>query len=172
MLTLRDYRRFPDDGRRHEILAGVHVVSPRPVPYHQLVAMRLCAWFDRTITRTGLGIALPDVTVELAEHDVVDPDITVLLQPYADRLLRTRVRGVPDLIVEVLSPGNRSHDRRHKKDRYAFHGVREYWLVDPVARSCEQWRRRGNGWSRLGAHYDRVRLAVLPAVEVDLQAIW
>jgi len=172
LLTYRDYSSFPDDGRRHEVLAGEHVVSPRPAPYHQVIAGRLFGLLDRAITRAGLGIALPVVTVQLAVHDVVEPDICVLLAPHGTRLLRSRVRGAPDLIVEVLSPGHHQQDKKHKKSRYAAAGVREYWIVDPRPRELEQLLLADGAYETLGTFAAQVQLAILPTVTIDLREVW
>ena len=44
------------------------------------------------------------------------------------------MQGAPDLIVEILSPSSSTRDWRNKRELYASHGVREYWIVDPANR--------------------------------------
>jgi Uma2 family endonuclease len=42
-----------------------------------------------------------------------------------------KIKGAPDLIIEVLSPGTEAYDKKEKKEIYEQFGVKEYWLVDP-----------------------------------------
>ena len=75
-LTYEDYLGFPEDGQRHEILDGEHAVNPSPVPYHQLVIMRVSYQLHAAIAERGLGLVLcAPCGVELGKHDVVEPDI-------------------------------------------------------------------------------------------------
>jgi Uma2 family endonuclease len=69
--------------------------------------------------------------------DPVEPDLVVLLPGWEGRLARRGPEGAPDLLIEVLSPSNRGHDLLTKRALYARGGVREYWLVDPEARTVE-----------------------------------
>lgn len=70
------------------------------------------------------------IDVQLSDNDVVQPDLVVVL---ADNriITQTRVRGVPDLIIEILSPSNRKHDTGLKKQLYEQFAIPEYWIVDP-----------------------------------------
>ena len=49
-------------------------------------------------------------------------------------LTHANVQGAPDLIVEILSPSSSTRDWRDKRELYAAHGVREYWIIDPANR--------------------------------------
>lgn len=62
-------------------------------------------------------------------HDVVQPDICVICDP--EKLDDRGCIGAPDLIVEILSPGNSETELRHKFRLYESHGVKEYWIVHP-----------------------------------------
>jgi len=44
------------------------------------------------------------------------------------------IEGVPDLIIEIISPSSEYRDRVIKRKLYGKYGVREYWLVDPERR--------------------------------------
>lgn len=62
-------------------------------------------------------------------HDVVQPDICVICD--AEKLDDRGCIGAPDLIVEILSPGNSKTELKHKFKLYETHGVKEYWIIHP-----------------------------------------
>jgi len=61
----------------------------------------------------------------------------VILNGGAATITTQRIVGPPDLVVEVVSPGTASYDRREKRDLYAAAGIREYWIADPGHRAVE-----------------------------------
>lgn len=92
----------------------------------------------------GLGIVLrAPVDVVLGqgrEREIVQPDLLFVSQARLAILSAQEVRGAPDLAVEVLSPGTAGRDRGYKRHLYGRHGVHEYWVVDPAARTVEVYR--------------------------------
>lgn len=131
--TYEDYARLPDDGRRYEIIGGKLHVSPAPRTNHQLVITEL-AYALMTYAKTkNLGrvfvspidVVIPDLT------NPVQPDILFIAQERLEMVQEKFIEGVPDLIIEVLSPGNPGHDRYTKYRLYEEAGVKEYWIVDP-----------------------------------------
>ena len=72
--------------------------------------------------------------------DVVVPDLLVVKRAAADRVTEANIQGAPDLVVEILSPSTKGRDRVLKLRLYEKFGVREYWIVDPVADSIEVLR--------------------------------
>lgn len=94
-LTYEDYRQFPDDGRRHEIINGDHHVSAAPSLYHQWVLTRLVVQLYHHICEPGLGYLAPaPVDTVLSESDVVQPDIVVTLDRDEVRLVGTSWRSL------------------------------------------------------------------------------
>jgi Uma2 family endonuclease len=69
--------------------------------------------------------------------DPVQPDIMAMLPGWTGTLSQRGPHGSPDLVVEVISPANRSHDLITKRAHYGRAEVREYSLVDPAARAVE-----------------------------------
>ena len=62
-------------------------------------------------------------------NTVVQPDITVICDE--KKLDKRGCIGAPDLVVEILSPGNTKKEMKDKFDIYQNAGIKEYWLVDP-----------------------------------------
>jgi len=87
-------------------------------------------WFFRNYFRGRDCKYFSEPTVQLGESEVV-PDICVVCDK--SKLTETRIIGTPDLVVEILSPSTRKKDIEEKHPLYEEHGVKEYWMVDPVA---------------------------------------
>ena len=131
--TYEDYRTAPED-KRYELLDGDLLMTPAPNLKHQEVEFELTIQLGRFIKERALGkFFFAPCDVVLSDHDVVQPDL-LFVSREREHLLRggDNVRGAPDLVVEVLSPTTADRDRGYKHALYAKHGVREYWLVDPV----------------------------------------
>ncbi len=135
-LTYEDYRNTPAD-KRYELLDGELVVAPAPRIPHQRVGMKLGTRLHTFVKDRGLGeILFAPCDVLLSNTDVVQPDLLFVSRERSDILLGgDNVRGAPDLVIEILSPSTSGLDRTLKRRLYAKHGVREYWLVDPDAKT-------------------------------------
>lgn len=169
-LTYDHYVLFPSDGMRHEIIDGRHYMNPAPSPRHQTVSRRIQFSIYEQIELKGLGeVFNAPIDVQFSETDVVQPDIVVVLNTN-DIITETRIRGVPDLVVEILSPSNRRYDQELKKAMYQQHGVPEYWIVDPQNNSVEQNCLEDNQYlSRIQT--TEIRPTTMDAI-VDLTKVW
>jgi Uma2 family endonuclease len=118
-LTYDDFLCVPDDGRRHEHIDGEHVVTSSPAATHQRLVRHLVVALDHYLRASGLGEVFgAPFDVVLSNHDVVEPDVLVVLNDQRDILTEQNVRGAP-----------------LKRRLYARTGVREYWIVDPDAQA-------------------------------------
>jgi Uma2 family endonuclease len=171
--TYADYCRIPPDLKRHEILDGRHYVTPPPGSEHQAVNLRLAAELLWAVEKTGRGrVFAAPFAVHLAPGTVVEPDIVVVHQKSRGLIGPTKLTGVPDLLVEILSPSRRSYDRRVKRARYERAGVREFWLVDPVRHEIEQLVLRDRRYHLAGVATASIRLRILRGVTIDLGEVW
>ena len=171
-LGYREYCCFPDDGRRHEIIDGDHYVNPAPSTYHQTVSRRLQHQLYTQIELTGRGVVYnAPVDVQLTDHDIVQPDLVVVLTSRMQMITPTKIKGVPDLIVEILSPSTASNDATLKKQLYERVGVAEYWIVDPDNHTVEQLVLVDGRYERRPAA-DAIPLSILEGVAVRLADVW
>jgi Uma2 family endonuclease len=172
-LTWDDYGAFPEDGQRHEIIDGEHYVAASPFLNHQSILANLRFQLYSQINEHRRGSVFPAPTaVQLSPHDIVEPDLLVVLSEHASYLTQPKVDGPPDLVVEILSPSSRRKDRDLKLRLYRRAGVGEYWIVDPQSRQVEQYRREGDLLVAAGTFSDRIAFGAVPGVVVDLTRVW
>lgn len=135
-LTAADLAEFPDDGVRRELLGGAVFVTPSPSVRHQRLSVRLTASFAVHLSERGGGMVFhAPLDVILSEHDVVEPDLIVVLDGQAGIVGTANIAGAPGLLIEIVSDVRT--DRVRKRDLYARSGVAEYWIVDPEADRVE-----------------------------------
>ena len=138
-LGYAEYVLYPDDGKRHEIIDGDHYMNPAPSTYHQTVSKRLQHHLYTKIELAGLGaVFYAPIDVQLSDHDIVQPDLVVLLKSTKAHVTPTKINGAPDLLIEILSPSTADNDRHLKRRVYERSGVTEYWIVDPAEPSVTQ----------------------------------
>ena len=136
-----EYCCLPDDGRRHEIIDGDHYMTPAPSTTHQTVSKRLQYQLYTQMELAGRGLVFTaPVDVQLTDHDIVQPDLVVVLEDRAGMITHTKIVGAPDLVVETLSPATAAIDTTLKKKLYERTGVGEYWIADPENLRVEQFR--------------------------------
>jgi len=115
-LTYEDFLSFPDDGRRHELIDGEHFVTPSPAERHQRVLLKLVLALGNYFEAAGAGcVYCAPFDVVLSNHDIVEPDLLVILADQQDIVTEKHVRGAPAIVIEILSPGTRSRDETLKR---------------------------------------------------------
>ena len=173
--TYEDYKHTPDD-KRYELLDGELIMAPAPNLGHQDVAARLGWRLMRFVEEKDLGKAFPaPCDVVLSNTDVVQPDLLFVSREREHVLLGgENVMGPPDLVVEILSPSTSARDRTVKSVLYARHGVSEYWLADPEAKTITVMLLGESGFE-LEAIYGKGQTLTSPTLrgfEVDLDEIF
>ncbi len=140
--TIEELLALPEDGLRHELLDGEHVVSPAPSPDHQrAVGDFLDVLRSSTRGRTDVEVFVSPADIQLSPRTLVQPDVFILRTDPHRRLKKWADAPVPILAVEILSPTTAARDRGAKRRLYLEAGVEEYWIVDLDARIIERWRR-------------------------------
>jgi Uma2 family endonuclease len=143
--TVTQYLAWPEDGPRYELLDGVPYELNAPTYEHQKLVSALhveLALAQRERVKSGGGVGGPPcdvlespIDVILSDISVVQPDLIVVCNPAI--VVDGRVRGAPDLVVEVLSPSTASKDKKQKRRLYEAAGVQQYLVIDPANRFVE-----------------------------------
>lgn len=138
--TAEMVRALPDDGKRYEVIAGELLVTPAPMPRHQLVQMRLIGallpYVERT--REDLQLLASPADISWDEDTLVQPDLFVVPKAEVSNdwlTFRTLL-----LAVEIVSPSSARADRVLKRRLYQAQHVGAYWIVDVEAAVVEVWR--------------------------------
>ena len=141
-ITWDDVLQMPEDGNRYEAIDGELYVTPAPSSRHQEVSMALAVGLHGILVagehgrlfHAPYGVKFPST------GEGVQPDLVFVSGTRRDIVRPAQIEGVPDLVVEILSPSTAGRDRGVKRKLYERQGVREYWIVDADAGAIDVWR--------------------------------
>jgi len=145
--TIRDLDALPDDGgwKRYEIIDGELFVTRAPHIRHQGTGGNIHVELEIWSRQTQLGKPFQTPGVIFTPTDAVIPDVVWISQERLDNCIDQagHLTIAPELIVEVLSPGelNEQRDKEVKLKLYSLHGVQEYWIVNWQQKTLEIYRR-------------------------------
>jgi Uma2 family endonuclease len=177
-LTYDDFVLFPDDGQRHELIDGEHFVTPSPNIRHQQILFNLTLLLGSWLEHHPIGrVFFAPLDVVFSHFDVVEPDLLYLSnERMAEIVTLQHVRGAPELVVEIGSPGTRQRDETIKRRLYEHFGVTEYWVVDPELDVVRIYRREGDEYARANElsreAADAITTPLIPGLEMPLERIF
>lgn len=135
--TYEEYYQLEDD-QRYEIIDGNLLRAPAPDSWHQDWSRKLFRLVDHVVIKKKLGeVFYAPIDVVLDPQNTVQPDLVFVAAANTSIIQRRAIFGVPDLLIEIVSPSSVRRDRYDKKDLYARFGVKEYWIGDPANQSLE-----------------------------------
>ena len=179
--TYADYLEW-DDGKRRELIGGVayemfpsQTMSPAPSWEHQGILVELAGQIREYLKGKHCKVFVAPFDVRLnaetTDDTVVQPDLVVICDRTS--LSGTGYMGVPDLVMEVLSPSTAAHDRFRKFNLYLRHGVREYWIVDPDSKTVSAHvLENGRYYTTSYAETDTAPVGVLEGCVIDLAEVF
>jgi len=141
--TYADYFKWKFEERVELIKGKIFRMSPAPNRMHQKITGKLFNRVSTFLEGSRCEVYIAPFDVRLPRRSADDRQIFTVLQPdvcvICDRskLDDRGCIGAPDLVVEVLSPGNNAKELKNKYEVYEEAGVREYWVVSPQ----NQWLR-------------------------------
>jgi Uma2 family endonuclease len=178
--TYADYLKWTFDERLELIKGKIFKMTPAPNSRHQVVSgvvfgelynflrkktcKAFCAPFDVRIPRQS--IADKEVIT------VVQPDICVICDP--SKIDERGCIGAPDIVVEILSPGNNRKELKNKYEVYEEAGVLEYWIIHPLEKTFMKYTLVDGLFqpSRLLTMGDDVTTPVLPGFVLSLDELF
>lgn len=133
--TIMEVYKMLPEGTLAEVIDNQIYMSPSPAFDHQDILIEVAAQL-RSKLKNEAKVSVAPFDVYLDEsRNAVQPDIVIILNSNKGILNRKgHFHGVPDIVVEILSPGNRDYDLIRKKDLYQKFGILEYWIIDPDTR--------------------------------------
>ncbi|MFK5207195.1 Uma2 family endonuclease [Glaesserella parasuis] len=129
-----DYLKWKFQERVEIIKGKIMAMSPAPNRLHQRISMKLTKAFLDVFVNHQCELYVAPFDVRFPDSNgkiktVVQPDLCVICD--SNKLDEKGCIGAPDLIVEILSPGNSKREMKDKYELYQEQGVSEYWIVRP-----------------------------------------
>ncbi len=175
-----DYLRWKFQERVELIRGYISKMCPAPTFVHQKTALRLVRQLDPYFARKHCEMLFAPFDVRLhpletrdhALFTVVQPDICVICN--ASAIDERGAVGVPDLIVEILSPGNPRHDTAVKYALYEENRVKEYWIADPASATVCIHTLSGNKYApaKFFSGQDEVHSELFPDLRFSLREVF
>jgi len=178
--TYADYYSWKFAERVELIKGKIFKMSPAPNPYHQELAGDIHTLLNVFLRKKTCKVYIAPFDVRLPRKSQDDKDIITVLQPdicvICDRskIDKKGCVGAPDIVVEVLSPGNNAKELKNKYEMYEEAGVKEYWIVSPQNQSflihiLEDGKFR---LSPLKTSGDIITSSILPGFSLDIAELF
>ena len=151
LVTFDQYYEMVDESERADLLDGKIIRDSPAVPKHG----RTITWVTKLIGYLAEEHDLGEVfgtttTVRLTKYQGPEPDVFFIRKDRQGIIVDEKyIDGPPDLCVEVISKSSRKIDRGRKFVLYADHGVREYWIIDPIRDTVEFYENQEGEWKEI-----------------------
>lgn len=147
-----------------DLLDGKIFREPSATPDYGFIVVWLRSALFTFVEKFDLGKVLgATVAVRLTKYQGVEPDVFFISKPRLSIIGDLYVDGSPDLCVEVLSENSRDRDRGRKFVLYAEHGVKEYWIIDPLRNAVEFYENLDGEWAEVKpGEQGRLHSKILP----------
>ena len=160
-----------------ELINGTAYVRepPGPSPSHQGMVVELSRQVANALKGKACRVYMAPLDVRLPKSNEEDGQIDTVVQPDVfivcdlQKIDARGMRGAPDWLAEVLSPGTANYDKRRKLPVYERAGVREVWLIDPIVRTLTLYRLEGGhyGPATLLELKGKTPITAVPGVTID-----
>jgi Uma2 family endonuclease len=176
-----DYLRFEFEERLEIIKGHLFKMSPAPSRIHQGISANIFGPIYNALKGKSCRVYSAPFDVRLAKKSVndkevftvVQPDIVVVCDP--TKLDKRGCIGAPDIVVEILSPGNNKKELINKYEVYEEAGVKEYWIVSPSEKTLFRYILDDNGKfqpTKLLTEGEEVTTTIIPGFKLILDEVF
>ncbi len=181
VFTYKDYLTWNDNKRWELINGAAYNMAPAPSVNHQRVSRQLLLQIGIFLSdkpcevfSAPLDVRLPELNEKDEDtKNVVQPDIVVVCD--SSKLDEKGCQGVPDLIIEIVSPSSASIDNIKKLNLYEKNGVKEYWIVHPIYKIVTIYKIMENGLYGKPETYsekNKIEVELLKGLTIDLSQVF
>ena len=160
-MTLEEYETTPED-ERLEIFEGIPYAMAGASTAHQRLSSELLYLIKDYIRKNNgtCEVFHSPFDVKLDDHPltIVKPDLLVVCDP--GKLDKKRCNGAPDFMIEIVSPGNPTHDYIRKLYYYEHYGVKEYWIIDPEKQIISVYNFEKNICNEQYSFHDKIKVGI------------
>jgi Uma2 family endonuclease len=133
--TFEQFEQYPDDGMKHELLKGEHIVAPPPKFRHSTLQHKLLHLLWPYVQQHKLGDVRIETGFKLSVYTWLQPDVSFVRTAQIQTTgPNDYCEGAPALAVEVASDSNTAAQLDLKIEQYVAHGSDEVWVVYPKTR--------------------------------------
>lgn len=165
---------------RYDLVNGQLKEKPDVAFWHELLLMDFVRYLVNYIHDRELGkLVTSKAKLKISQFGGREPDIFFIPKSLYRFVGKNLFKGIPPLVIEILSPSTKRDDRIEKRREYARLGIGEYWIVDFPNRRIEVYkiRKRGKGTRRYeliqkASGSDVFRPGLFPGLEIPLAKIW
>jgi len=176
-----DYLKWTFEERLELIKGKIFKMTPAPASAHQRISAVVSNELYNNLKNKPCQVYYAPFDVRLSrigENDdkkiftVVQPDICVICD--LSKIDARGCTGAPDIVVEILSPGNNQKELRNKYEVYEEAGVVEYWIISPQDRTFLKYTLMEGSYqpSKLMTTGDVITTNILPGFELNLETVF
>lgn len=176
-----DYLQWTFEDRLEIIKGKIFKMTPAPAPVHQRLSWVISGELYSYLKNNSCSAYTAPFDVRLSrkgESDdkkiftVVQPDICIICN--ASKVDSKGCTGAPDIVIEILSPGNNQKELRNKYEVYEESGVLEYWIISPQDKTFLKYTLVDGKYqpSKLLTTGDIITTNILPGFELDLETVF
>lgn len=179
--TYADYLKWNFDERLELIKGYIFEMSPAPAEFHQRIFGKLFVKLSVYLDKKPCAIYAAPFDVRLVRKTVTDREITTVVQPDIcvicdlQKIDKKGCLGAPDIVVEILSPGNNKVELQNKYEAYEEAGVKEYWLIQPHGKLFFKYLLDENGKfqaTKVLTLGDEITSEILPGFTLNLDEVF